>query len=172
VEDLLVFFLAFPSDNQSQGQYYLVILRTQNLLTTESSTLSISELWSLWLLRAECLRLLLAPRLAALELNRIKLPLAAKIPWDFQVLKILLIGTASGRWHAAINEWYIMAAATRVALGRPMEDKDLWRLRLKKLESLIVYGLIEAKVGPVKPELILELRSCDTTFETANTSVS
>jgi hypothetical protein len=50
-----------------------------------------------------------------------------------------------------------MAAATRVALGRPTEDKDLWKLRLKKLEGLVVYGLIEAKVGSGKPELILEL---------------
>ena len=89
---------------QSQGQYYLIILRTQHLLTGGSLTLSIRELWSLWLLRAECLRALLAPRLAALELNRIKIPEGARIPWDFQVMKILLVGMASGRWASAINE--------------------------------------------------------------------
>lgn len=131
---------------QNQGQYYLVILRTQQLLTIQSSTLSLQELWSLWLLRAESLRLLLAPRLAALELNRIKLPALSKIPWDFQVLKILLVGMASGRWFGAINDWYVMAAESRVAISRASEDKELWRLRLRKLEDLVVYGLIEAKV--------------------------
>jgi hypothetical protein len=134
-------------DVQNQGQYYLVILRTQHLLTNESSTFSLQELWSLWLLRAESLRLLLAPRLAALELNRIKIPPTARIPWDFQALKILLIGMASGRWYSAINEWYAMATETRVGLFHTKEDKDLWRLRLRKLEDFVVYGLIEVKVS-------------------------
>lgn len=127
-----------------------MILRTQHLLTNESSTFSLRELWSLWLLRAESLRLLLAPRLAALELNRIKIPSTARIPWDFQALKILLIGMASGRWYGAINEWYAMATETRIGLSHAKEDKDLWRFRLRKLEDLVVYGLIEAKVSPSK----------------------
>jgi hypothetical protein len=132
---------------QSQNQYYLIILRTQDLLTTAPSTLSLRDLWSLWLLRAECLRALLAPRLAALELNRIKVPPQARIPWDFQVLKILLIGMASGRWLAAVNEWYAVAAESRVALRKAEAgDKELWRARLRRLEELVAYGLVEARV--------------------------
>jgi hypothetical protein len=138
-----------PANFKSQNQYYLIILRTQHLLTTASSGLSIHDLWSLWLLRAECLRLLLAPRLAALELNRIKVPPTARIPWDFQVLKILLIGMASGRWLAAVNEWYSVAAETRLCLSESSaSDQDLWKSRLTKLEELVAYGLIEAKVPP------------------------
>ena len=104
----------------------------------------------MWLLRAESLRLLLAPRLAALELNRIKIPPTARIPWDFQALKILLIGMASGRWYGAISEWYAMATETRIGLSHAKEDKNLWRLRLRKLEDLVVYGLIEVKVSLYK----------------------
>ena len=63
------------------------------------------------------------------------------------MLKILLIGMASGRWYGAINEWYAMATETRIALSHAKEDKDLWRLRLLKLEDLVVYGLIEVKVS-------------------------
>src|SRR6266496_4845087 len=140
----------FMSDIQNQGQYYLVILRTQHLLTNEPLSFSLPELWSLWLLRAQSLRLLLAPRLAALELNRIKVPPTARIPWDFQVLKILLIGMASGRWYGAINEWFAMATETRIGLSHAKDDKQIWRLRLRKLEDLVVYGLIEAKVSVYK----------------------
>src|SRR5271156_5948215 len=44
-----------------KGQYYLVIQRTHTLLTSSSSsTLSLQEIWSLWILRIECLRLLFA----------------------------------------------------------------------------------------------------------------
>jgi hypothetical protein len=90
--------------------------------------------------------MLLAPRLAALELNRIKVPEKARIPWDFQVLKILLVGIASGRWETAISEWYAMASETRLALSHATQDKDLWKLRLRKLEDLVTFGLIESKV--------------------------
>ena len=92
--------------------------------------------------------MLLAPRLAALEFSRIKVPETSRIPWDFQVLKILLISIASGRWKPAINEWYAMASETRAALAHAKEDKHLWTLRLKKLEELIIYALIESKVVP------------------------
>ena len=62
-------------------------------------------------------------------------------------MKILLIGMASGRWHGAINEWYAMATETRIGLSHAKEDKELWRLRLRKLEDLVIYGLIEVKVS-------------------------
>ena len=150
IDELLVLLPPPPNlstDRKSQNQYYLIILRTQHLLTTASPTVSIHDLWSLWLLRAECLRLLQAPRLAALELTRITVPSTARIPWDFQVLKILLIGMASGRWLAAVNEWYSVAAESRVCLARASErDKDLWKGRLTRLEELVAYGLIEARV--------------------------
>jgi len=55
---------------------------------------------------------------------------------------------ASGRWYRAIDEWYAMASETRVAMTRATDDKELWRLRLRKLEEIVVYGLIEAKVCP------------------------
>jgi hypothetical protein len=129
-------------------------------------------LWSLWILRVESLRLLLAPRLAALELNRIKVPPTARIPWDFQVLKILFIGMASGRWHGAIKEWLAMTSETRVTMSRATDDKELWRLRLKKLEDLVVYGLIEAKVNLSATFLMIELRSGNTIFEKNDSSVS
>ena len=62
-------------------------------------------------------------------------------------MKILLVGMASGRWASAINEWVKMSAETRVGLQRAEDqDKELWRLRLRKLEELCVYALIESKV--------------------------
>jgi len=61
-------------------------------------------------------------------------------------LKILLVGMASGRWKVAINEWFVMVSETRSALVQAEENKELWRLRLRKLEDLIIYGLIEGKV--------------------------
>jgi len=91
------------------------------------------------------MRLLLAPRLAALELNRIKLPESAKIPWDFQVLKILLVGLATGRWGVATGEWIELASDTRVAMAKG-NDKELWSRRLRKVEELVVFGLMEGKV--------------------------
>ena len=97
-------------------------------------------------MRAESLRLLLAPRLAALELTRIAVPLEAKIPWDFQVLKILLVGLASGKWNVTVEEWIIVAAETRYAMSRS-EGKEVWRTRLRRLEELVVYGLIEGRVS-------------------------
>jgi len=82
-----------------------------------------------------------------LELNRIKVPEKARIPWDFQVLKVLLVGMASGRWQNAVNEWVNMSADTRVGMARAEEkDKELWTSRLRKLEELCVYTLIESKV--------------------------
>jgi len=72
------------------------------------------------------------------------------------VLKILLIGMASGRWLAAVNEWYSVAAESRVCLARAGErDKDLWKARLNRLEELVAYGLIEARV----PSLLLSVSS-------------
>ena len=54
---------------------------------------------------------------------------------------------ASGRWTGAVNEWVKMSAETRVGLSRAEEkDKELWTLRLRKLEDLCVYALIESKV--------------------------
>jgi len=62
-------------------------------------------------------------------------------------MKILLVGMASGRWTNAINEWVNMSSDTRGALQRAEErDKELWQTRLKKLEDLCVYALIESKV--------------------------
>jgi hypothetical protein len=61
------------------------------------------------------------------------------------VLKILLVGMASGRWSTAISEWLVMASETRLAMSQTTE-KQIWRQRLKKLQDLIIYGLIEAKV--------------------------
>jgi hypothetical protein len=52
---------------------------------------------------------------------------------------------ASGRWNIAINEWLIMASETRLAMSQT-DDKQIWKLRLKKLQDLVVYALIEAKV--------------------------
>lgn len=149
-------FLGPLSNSKDQGQYFLVIQRTQHLLTANTS-LPLPDLWSLWLLRAECLRLLLAPRLAALELSRILVPLEAKIPWDFQVLKILLVGMASGKWSLAIEEWIIVAGETRFAMCLA-EDKGIWKARSRKLEELIVYGLIEGRVTcPQGTWLIVEM---------------
>jgi hypothetical protein len=97
-----------------------------------------------------------------LELNRIKVPEKARIPWDFQVIKILLVGMASGRWTSAVNEWVKMSAETRVGLTRAEEkDKELWTLRLRKLEDLCVYALIESKVpSSLEGTLIVGLRAC------------
>jgi hypothetical protein len=54
---------------------------------------------------------------------------------------------ASGRWTSAVNEWVKMSAETRLGLTRAEEkDKELWTLRLRKLEDLCVYALIESKV--------------------------
>lgn len=38
-----------------------------------------------------------------------------------------------------------MASETRLAMSQTTE-KQIWRQRLKKLQDLIIYGLIEAKV--------------------------
>jgi hypothetical protein len=82
-----------------------------------------------------------------MELTRIVVPLEAKIPWDFQVLKILLVGMASGKWNVAIDEWIIVAGETRFAMSLTGEGgKQIWKTRLRKLEELIVYGLIEGRV--------------------------
>ena len=46
-----------------------------------------------------------------------------------------------------MNEWYAVAAETRVALRKAdAGDKELWRARLSKLEELVAYGLVEARV--------------------------
>lgn len=138
-----------------EGQYYLVIQRTQSLLTSSSTdTLPLQEIWSLWILRIECFRLLFAPRPTAIELNRLKLPAEARIPWDFQVLRTLIMGMASSRWTVVVNEWLAMAGDTRRAMKEQLdaaeEDKKeqirgLWTGRLQKLEELVCYGLIEGK---------------------------
>jgi len=63
------------------------------------------------------------------------------------VLKILLMGMASGRWHGMVREYVTMTFETRTALNEAEgEEKDVWRKRLRKLEELIVFALIEAKV--------------------------
>ena len=63
------------------------------------------------------------------------------------MLKILLVGMASGRWASAISEWVKMSAETRVGLAYAEEkDKELWELRLRKLEELCLYAFIESKV--------------------------
>ena len=62
-------------------------------------------------------------------------------------MKILVVGMASGRWTGAINEWVKMSAETRAELTCAEEkDKELWQLRLRKLEELCVYAFIESKV--------------------------
>jgi len=61
-------------------------------------------------------------------------------------LKILLVGLASGKWNVAVEEWIIVAAETRYAMSRS-EGKEVWRTRLRRLEELVVYGLIEGRVS-------------------------
>lgn len=56
---------------------------------------------------------------------------------------------ASGRWNTAINEWLIMASETRLAMSQTTE-KQIWKQRSKKLQDLIIYGFIEAKVRYLK----------------------
>jgi hypothetical protein len=45
----------------------------------------------------------------------------------------------------AITEWLVMASETRLAKSQT-DDKQIWQRRLKKLQELVVYALIEAKV--------------------------
>ena len=64
---------------------------------------------------------------------------------------------ASGKWSIAIEEWVVVAGETRFAMSLA-EDKGIWRARLRKLEELIVYGLIEGRVTyPQRNWLIAEM---------------
>ena len=63
------------------------------------------------------------------------------------MLKILLVGMASGRWQGAVREWVALGFETRMGLLNAEEgEKEVWRWRLRKLEELIVFGLIEGRV--------------------------
>ena len=54
---------------------------------------------------------------------------------------------ASGRWQGMVREYVTVTFETRTALNEAEgEEKDVWRKRLRKLEELVVFALIEAKV--------------------------
>jgi hypothetical protein len=55
------------------------------------------------------------------------------------------VGLATGRWTGAVGQWIEMASESRIVMSHD-ENKDIWKSRLKKLEDLVVFGLIETKV--------------------------
>jgi hypothetical protein len=57
-----------------------------------------------------------------------------------------------------------MASETRLAMSQTTE-KQIWKQRLKKLQDLIIYGLIEAKVRYLEVWLTIGFRRCVSTAE-------
>jgi hypothetical protein len=73
-----------------------------------------------------------------------KLPQTASIPWDFSVVKILILGMANGRWGECIRDWVGMVMDARVATEK--DEEEVWWRRIRGLEELIVFAWIEIKV--------------------------